>query len=118
MEPNFTVDEIVESFKSIRPHIMRICNQFKKDKGEEAFNNGQTQCPICNLLFEASKIELHVDNCIDSRRSSGGTKTSRQPLPKPVFSLMKDAQMKKALLDYGLPTTGDRTVRNFRFVLN
>lgn len=109
LDPNHTVDEIVDAFKSIRHSLMKTINESKARKENTIADQGQ--CPICNGFFDASKMEAHVDKCLDKQRhDEASIKAQRQPISKPVFALMKDAQLKKTLADYGLPTTGERSV--------
>ena len=108
MEPNHTVDEIVDAFKTIRRSLMQAIAESKgTDTGAKV---EQGQCPICNGFFDITKVESHVEKCLEKQRIDSSTKPQRQPISKPVFALMKDAQLKKTLTDFSLPTNGDRPV--------
>lgn len=70
----------------------------------------QSVCPICSLPFSVSEIEQHVDKCLQASQASSKHQSTRQPISKPVFALMKDTQLRKILGDFGLPASGDRSV--------
>lgn len=109
MDPNHTVDEIVEAFKCIRRSLLQTLPESKETKPDTPVLE-QGQCPICNIFVDISKLESHADSCLEKQRLESSTKSQRQPISKPVFALMKDAQLKKTLTDFGLPTTGERSV--------
>ncbi len=74
------------------------------------------KCPLCLREFPLDQIENHASFC------KGPTKPKRKltPLPKPVYHMLKDSQIKSKLSDLGLKTTGDRQLiikRHSEYVL-
>ncbi|KAG6874048.1 hypothetical protein C0995_006905 [Termitomyces sp. Mi166 len=89
-------------------------------------------CPLCSRRVKFKNINQHMDNeCKDSppvsnsarstaadwqklmgKLSKGKQKDSddddEYPLPKASYGTLKDKQLKGMLIEYGLPTTGDR----------
>ncbi|KAG6811325.1 hypothetical protein H0H92_007989 [Tricholoma furcatifolium] len=92
-------------------------------------------CPLCNKRVKFNRINEHMDKgCKDtppiSNRSSASdwkklmakpsnTKGKQKdrvddneddeyPLPKAAYSTLKDKRLKEMLVEYGLPTSGDR----------
>uniref|UniRef100_A0A0A9X1Y2 RING-type E3 ubiquitin transferase n=1 Tax=Lygus hesperus TaxID=30085 RepID=A0A0A9X1Y2_LYGHE len=70
------------------------------------------QCPVCEVEVPARNINLHLDTCLAAesgcRPKNRKAVPKREPLPKRLFSLLKDPALKKILKDYGLNTQGDR----------
>ena len=97
---------------------------------------GKAQCPICGILVSEALISGHVDVCLErqelrssrgfaggspsfstsgrERRVSGGLKLQKKEeprkLPKLVYHVMKEKELRKYLLGYSLPVHGDRKV--------
>lgn len=92
-------------------------------------------CPVCSVEMPQRVINEHLDKCLSggTTRSSVATKVAATPTPvsapspkvaqrapdnssnlplepikKMVYNLMPDAQLRKELKKYGLPTQGDR----------
>ena len=87
------------------------------------------KCPVCGMEMSQQMINSHLDHCLKPSSSfsnklpikpadvslSTSTKTSTTVkslprLPKLVFSVMKDKELKKKLKDYNLSTQGTRLV--------
>lgn len=94
----------MEAFKSIR----ELLNDTFKTASKEA--KLSEICPVCNGIFALNILESHVNGCLNKNEKKNNAESKRTPIPKPVFNLMKDLQIKKSLSDYGLPTIGDRPV--------
>ena len=103
---------------------------------EVVIPKGRAQCPICGMCVLEALISSHVDVCLQreaSRSSSKGvgnsnggspftfgrpSEVSKLPnklepkrLPKLVYHIIKDKELKKYVQRYALPTAGDRKVR-------
>ena len=89
------------------------------------------ECPVCGAAVKRSLINSHLDRCLadpfPSNPLNSDPLTSTPPsskgvgigvqykhgrslprLPKIVFSIMTDRELKKKLKEYGLPTQGQR----------
>ncbi|QDZ18021.1 RING/FYVE/PHD-type zinc finger protein [Chloropicon primus] len=99
---------------------------------EEKLPKGKTRCPICNILVSMKLAQTHVTYCLQKHekgggQSSGGGAIARSPppfspggvgslpnkiqprkLPKLVYHIIKDKELKKLLQKYKLPASGDR----------
>ncbi|KJE91015.1 hypothetical protein CAOG_002219 [Capsaspora owczarzaki ATCC 30864] len=106
-------------------------------------------CPVCSQLVAGATINVHLDACLNGLEASNprrvfgsnnaGTPSPpevqppttrassvspsserRQPLAKPVYNVMTEKNLRKALKDHGLSSTGDRSLliwRHKEFVL-
>ncbi|XP_029039329.2 E3 ubiquitin-protein ligase RAD18-like [Osmia bicornis bicornis] len=74
-------------------------------------------CPVCKVSISEVKINRHLDDCLKREAVKGKPQIEepkREPLPKLVFSLMKDAMLRKKLKEFGLSTHGDRKTMEAR----
>ena len=96
-------------------------NQTDKDHG--ARSSQKQTCSYCKVSVSSKNFDVHMRNCRDSSTIKPETVTVKkkaQPLPKMVYALMKDAQLKKLCKDYGLSSSGktrDLTSRLQRYTL-
>ncbi|XP_046996084.1 E3 ubiquitin-protein ligase RAD18-like isoform X1 [Schistocerca americana] len=81
-------------------------------------------CPVCNVDIPEKNINFHLDNCLkreeDQVKIREQQHETRKLLKKPVFSLLKQADLKKKLKEHGLNYTGSREtlIKRFeRFIL-
>lgn len=82
-------------------------------------------CPVCGLRTKVTLINGHLDRCLSDPFPSTPPPSLGPPkiagagvvykrgnslprLPKVVFSIMKDKELKKKLREYHLPTCGQR----------
>ncbi|XP_044307907.1 E3 ubiquitin-protein ligase RAD18 isoform X3 [Varanus komodoensis] len=69
----------------------------------------KVECPICGIPVQELHINKHLDMCLtrgekkESLRSSG-----RKLLPKVVYNLLSDRDLRRRLKEYGLSTQGTR----------
>ncbi|XP_066984180.1 E3 ubiquitin-protein ligase RAD18-like isoform X2 [Macrobrachium rosenbergii] len=72
-------------------------------------------CPVCNVRVPERNINLHLDACL--KRMEEGDKEEivcvdqqpkRKPLPKLVYSLLSEKQLRQMLKEVGLSVQGDR----------
>ncbi|XP_015439370.1 PREDICTED: E3 ubiquitin-protein ligase RAD18-like [Dufourea novaeangliae] len=93
----------------------------KSGKRPNAINTEDTKvviCPVCKVTVSEVNINRHLDDCLkrEARKDHPQIKveSKRQPLPKLVFTLMKDAVMRKKLKEFGLSSQGDRKAMEAR----
>ena len=69
-------------------------------------------CPVCQVLVFEKFINSHLDKCLNHVTTPTTAHASPQVkrLPKLVFSIMNDKQLRKLLKEYHLPTQGKRDV--------
>ncbi|XP_006889011.1 PREDICTED: E3 ubiquitin-protein ligase RAD18 [Elephantulus edwardii] len=71
----------------------------------------KVDCPVCGVSVSENHINRHLDSCLsreekkESLRSSGH---KRKPLPKIVYNLLSDRDLKKRLKQHGLSVQGNR----------
>ncbi|XP_053979390.1 uncharacterized protein LOC128876771 isoform X1 [Hylaeus volcanicus] len=74
-------------------------------------------CPVCKVTISELHINKHLDDCLkrESRKVQPQTvQLNRKPLPKLVFTLMKEGVIRKKLKEFGLSTQGDRKAMEAR----
>lgn len=64
----------------------------------------EVDCPICNTTMRETLINIHLDYCLNKNKPA-----KRKPLPKLIYNLMKDQELRKRLRELGLSTSGDKT---------
>eukprot|EP00092_Neocalanus_flemingeri_P018632 GFUD01020177.1.p1 GENE.GFUD01020177.1~~GFUD01020177.1.p1 ORF type:complete len:780 (+),score=229.16 GFUD01020177.1:45-2384(+) len=72
----------------------------------------RTPCPVCQVSIPDRTINLHVEKCLSTRKAPPPpliqpTK-KRAALPKLVYALLKDSELKKKCREFGLNPKGDR----------
>ncbi|XP_058789356.1 E3 ubiquitin-protein ligase RAD18-like isoform X2 [Phymastichus coffea] len=76
-------------------------------------------CPVCSVDISENRVNVHLDACLEREVNQKAAKTKekhkRQPLPKLVLRVMKDAELRKKMKEFGLPTNGDRKALESRF---
>lgn len=74
-------------------------------------NTKVVMCPVCKVTVSEININKHLDDCLKREAIKDRPKKvnqKRNPLPKLVFSLMKEGEMRKKLKELGLSSQGDR----------
>lgn len=103
----------MEAFRSIKPSLLEKLEE-RKTLGE--VEDDGVICSSCEKFFSLSDFIVHESKCL-KQPSKSIIRQSRQYITKPVFSLMKDAQLKKFLSDYDIISTGDRQVCYIPFII-
>ncbi|KAG7213107.1 hypothetical protein KM043_002430 [Ampulex compressa] len=84
----------------------------KSNKDVQSPGNGKVvMCPVCKVNILENRINKHLDDCLKREAAKDQPvkiEASRKPLPKLVFSLMKDSMIRKKLKELGLVSQGDR----------
>nr|CAD7409826.1 unnamed protein product [Timema poppensis] len=78
------------------------------------------KCPVCSVDIPQHHINTHLDSCLKEPDRNSEKTEKRQPLPKLVYHLMKESDLKKQLKQLGLSTQGDRKIlenRHQRFTV-
>lgn len=74
-------------------------------------------CPVCKVNVSEKNINRHLDDCLKREVTKDKPlkpKSKRNPLPKLVVSLMKEAEVKRKLKELGLSCIGDRKTLELR----
>ncbi|XP_003707819.2 E3 ubiquitin-protein ligase RAD18 [Megachile rotundata] len=74
-------------------------------------------CPVCKVTVSEVNINRHLDDCLKReaiKEKPQIIESKREPLPKLVFNLMKDAMIRKKLKEFSLSTQGDRRAMEAR----
>ncbi|KAL8588498.1 hypothetical protein ACOMHN_022285 [Nucella lapillus] len=77
-------------------------------------------CPVCGMPVVALFVNRHLDLCLGRQEKQSAPKEKRRPLPKLVYNLLSDKDLRKRLKELGLGAKGDRRVlikRHHEFTL-
>ncbi|XP_076447739.1 uncharacterized protein LOC143284692 [Babylonia areolata] len=80
---------------------------------------GKVPCPVCGVQVVAKSVNRHLDLCLGRQEKPESVK-KRKLLPKLVYNLLSDKDLRKRLKDLGLTAKGDRQVlikRHHEFTL-
>ncbi|XP_069907330.1 E3 ubiquitin-protein ligase RAD18 isoform X2 [Oryctolagus cuniculus] len=71
----------------------------------------KVDCPVCGVNIPESHINKHLDSCLSREEKKESLRSSvhkRKPLPKTVYNLLSDRDLKKKLKQHGLSTQGSK----------
>ncbi|XP_006851636.1 PREDICTED: E3 ubiquitin-protein ligase RAD18 [Chrysochloris asiatica] len=71
----------------------------------------KVDCPVCGVNISENHINKHLDSCLsrdEKKESLRSSAQKRKPLPKTVYNLLSDRDLKKRLKLHGLPTQGNK----------
>uniref|UniRef100_A0A8I5P1H3 E3 ubiquitin-protein ligase RAD18 n=1 Tax=Papio anubis TaxID=9555 RepID=A0A8I5P1H3_PAPAN len=71
----------------------------------------KVDCPVCGVNIPESHINKHLDSCLSREEKKESLRSSvhkRKPLPKTVYNLLSDRDLKKKLKEHGLSIQGNK----------
>ncbi|XP_038266914.1 E3 ubiquitin-protein ligase RAD18 isoform X5 [Dermochelys coriacea] len=71
----------------------------------------KVDCPVCGVAIPEQYINRHLDSCLTRDEKKDGLRSSghkRKCLPKVVYNLLSDRDLKKKLKEHGLSSQGAR----------
>uniref|UniRef100_A0A8C5V1L2 RING-type E3 ubiquitin transferase n=1 Tax=Microcebus murinus TaxID=30608 RepID=A0A8C5V1L2_MICMU len=71
----------------------------------------KVDCPVCGVNIPESHINKHLDSCLSREEKKESLRSSvhkRKPLPKTVYNLLSDRDLKKKLKQHGLSVQGTK----------
>ncbi|KAM6216150.1 E3 ubiquitin-protein ligase RAD18 [Rhynchocyon petersi] len=71
----------------------------------------KVDCPICGVTISENYINKHLDSCLSREEKKESLRSSshkRKPLPKVVYNLLSDRDLKKKLKQHGLSIQGNK----------
>ncbi|XP_078270543.1 E3 ubiquitin-protein ligase RAD18 isoform X2 [Rhinoraja longicauda] len=88
----------------------------QKDNDPEPSTSGlkeivKVDCPVCAVAIPEKNINRHLDSCLtreDKKESLRSSVNKRKLLPKLVYNLLSDRDLKKKLKECGLSTQGNK----------
>ncbi|XP_067855064.1 E3 ubiquitin-protein ligase RAD18 [Heptranchias perlo] len=101
---------------STTPNRMAHLGQRDTDVTEQPSTSGlketvNVDCPVCAVAIPESNINKHLDSCLtreDKQESLRSTVNKRKLLPKLVYNLLSDRDLRKKLKEYGLSPQGSK----------
>ncbi|KYN20722.1 E3 ubiquitin-protein ligase RAD18 [Trachymyrmex cornetzi] len=98
---------------SADPRIPSMFTPKSRKSFQKEENRQLVTCPVCKVEVPQNNINRHLDDCLRRENTKEEPKKSepkRKPLPKLVYSLMKDNVIRKRLKELGLSSQGDKKV--------
>uniref|UniRef100_A0A8V0Z447 RING-type E3 ubiquitin transferase n=1 Tax=Gallus gallus TaxID=9031 RepID=A0A8V0Z447_CHICK len=71
----------------------------------------KVDCPVCGVAIPEEYINKHLDSCLSREEKKDCLRSSahkRKPMPKVVYNLLSDRDLKKKLKEHGLSSHGSR----------
>ncbi|NXK98124.1 RAD18 ligase, partial [Formicarius rufipectus] len=71
----------------------------------------KVECPVCEVAIPEQYINKHLDSCLTREEKKDSLRSSahkRKPMPKVVYNLLSDRDLRKKLKEHGLSTFGTR----------
>ncbi|XP_065741689.1 E3 ubiquitin-protein ligase RAD18 isoform X2 [Phocoena phocoena] len=71
----------------------------------------KVDCPVCGVHIPENHINKHLDSCLAREEKKESLRSSvhkRKPLPKTVYNLLSDRDLKKKLKQHGLSVQGNK----------
>ncbi|XP_012587545.1 PREDICTED: E3 ubiquitin-protein ligase RAD18 [Condylura cristata] len=71
----------------------------------------RVDCPVCGVSIPENHINKHLDSCLSREEKKESLRSSvhkRKPLPKTVYNLLSDRDLKKKLKQHGLSVQGSK----------
>ncbi|XP_063081259.1 E3 ubiquitin-protein ligase RAD18 isoform X2 [Cavia porcellus] len=71
----------------------------------------KVDCPVCSVSIPENHINKHLDSCLSREEKKDSLRSSaqkRKQLPKTVYNLLSDRDLKKKLKEHGLSTHGNK----------
>ncbi|KAM4820902.1 E3 ubiquitin-protein ligase RAD18 isoform 1-T1 [Thomomys bottae] len=71
----------------------------------------KVDCPVCGVNISENHINKHLDTCLSREEKKESLRSSvhkRKPLPKTVYNLLSDRDLKKKLKQHGLSVQGNK----------
>uniref|UniRef100_A0A8C2MIE0 RING-type E3 ubiquitin transferase n=1 Tax=Cricetulus griseus TaxID=10029 RepID=A0A8C2MIE0_CRIGR len=73
--------------------------------------DSKVSCPVCGVNIPENHINKHLDSCLSREEKKESLRSSahkRKPLPKTVYNLLSDRDLKKKMKQHGLSTHGNK----------
>uniref|UniRef100_A0A8C8U6Y2 RING-type E3 ubiquitin transferase n=1 Tax=Peromyscus maniculatus bairdii TaxID=230844 RepID=A0A8C8U6Y2_PERMB len=71
----------------------------------------KVSCPVCGVSIPENHINKHLDSCLSREEKKESLRSSahkRKPLPKTVYNLLSDRDLKKKMKQHGLSVQGSK----------
>ncbi|XP_040594267.1 E3 ubiquitin-protein ligase RAD18 isoform X6 [Mesocricetus auratus] len=71
----------------------------------------KVSCPVCGVSIPENHINKHLDSCLSREEKKESLRSSahkRKPLPKTVYNLLSDRDLKKKMKQHGLSIQGSK----------
>ena len=80
---------------------------------------GVSPCEVCKVEIPTKNLNLHTEKCrksakVGMKKESSFIRKRPPPLPKLVYSLLKETELKKKCKEFGLNPKGDRKLLESR----
>ncbi|NXM78102.1 RAD18 ligase, partial [Serilophus lunatus] len=88
------------------------CTQsHEKPSTSEGKRGTKVECPVCGVAIPEQYINKHLDSCLSREEKKDSLRSSahrRKPMPKVVYNLLSDRELRRKLRELGLSSSGSR----------
>ncbi|XP_022250410.1 E3 ubiquitin-protein ligase RAD18-like isoform X2 [Limulus polyphemus] len=103
---------IPETTTSVSMTGSSTCEEYPSVISESRSFVDRVACPVCSVPVPPNNINSHLDKCLlrEERKHFEKKKDGekRKPIPKLVYHLLSDKDLKRKMKDFGLSTQGNR----------
>ncbi|XP_038666695.1 E3 ubiquitin-protein ligase RAD18 isoform X5 [Scyliorhinus canicula] len=113
---NRILDELVKCFRSARDLLVKCDLQSpptsplatRTDVSDK--NHLKVNCPVCAVAIPENNINRHLDSCLtrEDKKESLRSSVNQRKLPKLVYNLISERDLRKKLKECGLSTQGSK----------
>ncbi|XP_048212160.1 E3 ubiquitin-protein ligase RAD18 [Perognathus longimembris pacificus] len=97
------VEKMAPGSSDVHGPVMPSTSALKRDT--------KVDCPVCGVSISENHINKHLDTCLSREEKKESLRSSvqkRKPLPKTVYNLLSDRDLKKKLKQHGLSIQGNK----------
>ncbi|XP_012866017.1 PREDICTED: E3 ubiquitin-protein ligase RAD18 isoform X1 [Dipodomys ordii] len=97
------VEEVAPGSSDVNGPVTPSTSALKQDT--------KVDCPVCGVNISENHINKHLDTCLSREEKKESLRSSlhkRKPLPKTVYNLLSDRDLKKKLKQHGLSVQGNK----------
>ena len=78
---------------------------------EAGCSSERSSCPVCSVNIPRANLTKHVETCLQNKQNPQTVKKPRpNPLPKLVYSLLKDKDLRSKCKEHGLNAKGEKSL--------
>ncbi|NXU12209.1 RAD18 ligase, partial [Pardalotus punctatus] len=91
--------------------IPECTKSHEKPSTSEVKGDRKVECPVCEVAVLEQYINKHLDSCLSREEKKDSLRSSahkRKLMPKVVYNLLSDRDLRKKLKEHGLSTSGTR----------
>ena len=103
---------VVKQKENVSPNKVLSARSASVIEAEAGCSNEKSSCPVCSVNIPGANLSKHVETCLQSKQNLQKTiqKPRPNPLPKLVYSLLKDKALRSKCKEHGLNSKGEKSL--------